>query len=64
MSTPTIKRLQSNYWRVRWSYHRWLQWPVGREPELADGFGWITEDDLRVAMRLVEESQRLPEVAP
>jgi hypothetical protein len=27
---PSVKRLDSGYWYVRWSAEIWAQWPVGR----------------------------------
>ena len=33
----------------------WVQWPVGRDPILADGFGWIEQRHVDEAAKLVEE---------
>lgn len=36
--TPTIKRLESGYWHVRWNAEIWAQWPDGRPLQDADFF--------------------------
>ena len=52
-TVPSVRLLDSGYWHVRWSDHRWMQWPRGREPTMRDGFGWITQGDIEQALRLV-----------
>lgn len=54
MSKPTIKLLESGYWHVRWNSNLWFQWPKDRSPEIADGFGWVTEADRMKAEALAE----------
>ena len=49
---PEVKRLPSQHWIVRWSRHRWIQWPVGRAPTIDDGFGWIGAREVRIATEL------------
>jgi hypothetical protein len=35
---PTLKRLASGYWHLRWNDVRWAQWPGDREPTREDCF--------------------------
>jgi hypothetical protein len=55
---PTVQRLDSGYWLVKWNQNQWVQWPVGQEPILADSFGWVTHDDLAEAARLTGEAPK------
>ena len=50
--TPTIYRLTTDYWRVTWTPHLWIQWPVGRYPKPEDCFGWITDQHIEAAVAM------------
>jgi len=52
-----LSKLSTGYWNARWSKNLWIQWPVGREAELSDGFGWITKQHVDAANRLVSVSR-------
>ena len=62
--TPTVLRLESGYWHVRWTDEVWAQWPCHRQPLPGDFFNatWtasgerITEAVLRTAV--VESAAR------
>ncbi len=51
----SVRLLESGYWHVRWSANRWFQWPKWRLPTMADGFGWVTEKDLRDVLIALRE---------
>lgn len=46
--------LPSGYWHIRWNENLWFQWPVGREPVLEDGFGWVDEEHLAAAQQIID----------
>ena len=56
MSQPVVQRLSSGYWLVRFSMNQLLQWPCGRPPRMSDGFGWMSETQVKDAERLTAES--------
>ena len=58
---PTIKKLDSGFWFVRISLHQFIQWPCGRPPTKADGFGWVSDADIAEAARLAESAERAGE---
>ena len=49
-----IEKLESGYWHYRFSTYRFLQWKVGTEPTMDNGFGWIKPGDLREALLAAE----------
>lgn len=49
-----VKRLDSGYWLVRWSWNRFVQWPVGTRPRAEHAFGWVTPAMLDEAEACVE----------
>ena len=57
MTTPTITLLPSGYWLVRWSKHRFVQWPRGEQLTMEDAFGWVSAADLDEAERLMMEKE-------
>jgi len=57
MITPTITLLPSGYWLVRWSQHRWVQWPRGERLTWVDAFGWVSTADMAEAERIASEEE-------
>ena len=55
----TLTRLARGYWLARWTWHLWIQWPVGRAPTAADGFGWITDKHLDEAATAARKREGL-----
>lgn len=51
-SQPSVSKTDSGYWHVRWNTNQWIQWPIGRQAELADAFGWVDQ-------QMVDEANRL-----
>lgn len=61
MSQPTIQRLDSGYWLVRWAREVWAQWPMGRAVRPEDFFhaAWsCTADRMAQCDRLAELEKR------
>jgi len=52
---PTVTLLSSGYWHVRWCADLWIQFPQDRSATLSDGFGWITQEQVRIANKIIEE---------
>ena len=55
MNHPVVKRLSTGYLHIRWSSDLWFQFPVDREPDISDGFGWVNYEHLRVAKKIYGE---------
>lgn len=52
---PTVQRLDSGYWYVRWSPEIWAQWPISREPQESDFFqSTATPERLRACRAAME----------
>lgn len=49
---PTVERLDSGYWHVRWCDEIWAQWPCGRACEPGDFF-----HDTSTVARIVEANR-------
>ena len=55
---PSVQRLDSGYWHVRFDLNRFVQWPCGRLPREEDGFGWLSPAEYREAARLTQEEEK------
>ena len=53
----TVKKLESGYWHVRFGRERFIQWPTHRLPTLDDVFGWVTEEQIAIAIALTRRTQ-------
>lgn len=54
---PVLTLLDSGYWHYRISAYQFIQWPRGRDPAAADGFGWIMPTMLHDAMLAARERE-------
>lgn len=48
-----IKKLSSGYWHVRFGPQRFVQWPIGAEPNVSYVFGEPKEELVRAAAAAV-----------
>ena len=51
MRTPTVTKLPSGYWHVRFNQNQFVQWPAGCCPIPSDTFGFFDEDKEAAASR-------------
>lgn len=49
----TVHRLESGYWHVRYGWHRFAQWEVGKIPSADDFFGDWSKVERAQAFSLV-----------
>lgn len=55
---PSVSKTDSGYWHVRWNANQWIQWPIGRQAELTDAFGWVDQQMVEEANRLTTDTAK------